>query len=125
MRISQPQSQKENAKVFFILHHGSQNSDICLGACLHSRMSRASAQAYVSFDLAVVRTVMQSASQSPLILEAHSEKQGQIIKYTTDSQYFHCSLKEIISNLALYYAKAIKTMKSFNYHNANWNINTP
>ena len=105
-------------------HSGPQNSDICLAACLRDRISRASAQAYVSFDLAVIRTVMQSASQSPLILEAHSEKQGQIIKYTTDSQYFHCSLKEIISNLALYYAKAVKTVKSFHCHNANWNMNT-
>jgi hypothetical protein len=43
-------------------------------------ISRASAQGHVSFDLAIVRTVMQSASQSSLFPVAHSEKQGPIIK---------------------------------------------
>lgn len=59
---SQPRAQKK-MQVLFILHHGSHNSDICLGARLHNRISRASAHAYVSFDLDVVRTVTQSASQ--------------------------------------------------------------
>jgi hypothetical protein len=71
-------------KVLVILHRGSQNCDICLGACLHDRISRASAQAHVSFDSVVVRELIQAVSHSSLILVAqqHSEKQGPIIKYT-------------------------------------------